>query len=61
MNKKILDDDLRSRLNEFLKAEYGLILPSIMDYVIDEGVDYLYINDDPDVFIYIPKKAIRQI
>lgn len=61
MNKKPLDEDLRNRLNEYLKAEYGLALPSSMDSIVDDGADYLYIDDDPNVFIYIPKKAIRQI
>lgn len=61
MKEKQLDEDLRLKINEFLESEYEMSLPSSVISIMDAGTDYLYINNDPNTFIYIPKKAVRQI
>jgi hypothetical protein len=59
MEDKKLTDELRVKLNEYLERHYGMQIPQNEDCIFEDRRDYIYINDDSENFIYIPKNEIK--
>lgn len=59
MEPKKLTDELRVKLNEYLNRNYGMQIPSEENCIFEDRCDYVYINEDSENFIYIPKSEIK--